>query len=227
MSKLTERVTIGLPITDESFGGAFKDRPLLCIGQRGAGKTLAALQFIKRGLEAGESTLMLSEMPATNLIELGEKMGIPLSSAISERQIAVVEYETLLGTPPLWPISVQDFSYIMRYVETQRIGRLVLDTVVPWVALDDPAALREHVEVFMEELDHVGATTLITLPRAVSPLAQELTKMLTTLTPLSLEINCLEGDEREINVLRCLGQVILPKPQKYLITTNEGLVYGR
>src|SRR5690554_3253537 len=135
---MIDKTRLGIGFFDDHHGGIYRNRTALCVGRKGSGKTMAALQAVMQSVREGERGLMLSSWHAHDLAIVAETMGFSLSMAIEKRQVVLLEYADIMPTPEfeknltLPPESFMEFQEI---VEQNAINRLVIDTVLPWVAI--------------------------------------------------------------------------------------------
>jgi KaiC/GvpD/RAD55 family RecA-like ATPase len=222
---MTGLTRLGIPPFDERYGGVYHRRPLLCVGPAGSGKTVAALQFVEQGLREDERSLVLTTMPKADLLQLADRLGFGLTDAVSLNQAFVVEYGSFQkgdsGVPFLLPPDA--FTQVQRYVETHRIARLVLDPVLPWVAVPNRHAVGERVTAFVRDIESIGATTFATLPEAVSPLAIHLASRLYDALAVVFSLAQQDG-HRTLTITRYLGEDHLPPPLRIRIEPGDGIV---
>lgn len=222
---MTGRTRLGIPPFDERYGGIYHRRPILCIGPSGGGKTIAALQFVHQGLVEGDRALILTAMPRADLLQLAERMSFGLAEAVTQGMVVVIDYATLqpAGADVVDVLPADAFVEVQRYVETKRIARLVLDPVLPWVAVPRRAELDARVKAFLVDTEATGATAFATLPEAVSPLATHLTHCLEDLMPVVFTLGGADADRR-LTITRYLGEDHLPPPVPIRIETGAGIV---
>ena len=125
----------GIPFLDQDYGGVYAGRSTLICGRSGTGKTVAGFHFVKQGLDQAERCLILSTMPANDLLILAGSLGFNFSSAVAEQQLILLEYHSFVpGTTIGWKtIPAEGYTQLREIIETNSISRLVLDSVLPWV----------------------------------------------------------------------------------------------
>lgn len=217
----------GLPFLDVAYGGVYAGRSTLICGRSGTGKTIAACHFIKQGLDQQERSLILSTMPANNLVIMAGALGFNFSPAIDQRDLILLEYQSFVpGTTIGWKsIPADGFNQLREIIETNSVSRLVLDTVLPWVALADTERMTEQVFSFVRSCDRLGVTTIMTLPKPVSTMAFRLKKTLETNTPVSVLLSPGEqAGQFTWHTVKYLGEQKSTFPEPYAIVPKVGMV---
>jgi KaiC/GvpD/RAD55 family RecA-like ATPase len=193
------KTPLGLLLFDREYGGAYQGRAVLVCGPKNSGKTLLGMHFIEQGLQLHDRCLILSTQQAEDLAIRAESLGMSFSHAIDTRNLFVLEYSDYLPERDLEeglvlpPDGFQQFSDI---VETEAVNRVVIDTILPWIAMPPSPRLAEHVFSFVRAIERLGATTLLTLPKPVSLPAVKLHRMVEDVTPISLQLTIRGGDGR-------------------------------
>ncbi len=207
---MTDKTPIGIDFLDSRYGGAFRGRSLLFSGPSKSGKTAAAFHFIRRGLRLRERCLILTARPAADIAIQADAMGLRFSEAVAAGNLILLEYaddvpgrhnEALITLPP------DSFMQLASMVADQAVGRLVIDTCLPWVAVRGAERLEELVFSFIRSLDRMGVTTLLTMPKAASLAAARLFKLVEAQVPISVTLDTqdAESDRRILIVNKYLG----------------------
>ena len=224
---MIDKTRLGIPFFDEQHGGIYRKRPVLCIGRQGSGKTIAALQSLMQSVKEGERGLMLSSWRAHDLAIIAEKMGFPLAEAASKGQVTLLEYADIMQTPEfeknltLPPGSFMEFQSI---VESNSIGRVIIDTVLPWIAIRQEDKLAKHIYSFIQAIERMGVTCLLTLPKPVSALAFTLKNRLEEQVPIVFTLDKDPQDQRSLLINKYLGDQNLPPPVPFVIVPGAGII---
>ena len=224
---MIDKTRLGIPFFDEQHGGIYRKRPVLCIGRQGSGKTIAALQSLMQSVKEGERGLMLSSWRAHDLAIIAEKMGFPLAEAASKGQVTLLEYADIMQTPEfeknltLPPGSFMEFQSI---VESNSIGRVIIDTVLPWIAIRQEEKLAKHIYSFIQAIERMGVTCLLTLPKPVSALAFTLKNRLEEQVPIVFTLDKDPQDQRSLLINKYLGDQNLPPPVPFVIVPGAGII---
>lgn len=217
----------GIPFLDQDYGGVYAGRSTLICGRSGTGKTVAGFHFVKQGLDQAERCLILSTMPANDLLILAGSLGFNFSSAVAEQQLILLEYHSFVpGTTIGWKtIPAEGYTQLREIIETNSISRLVLDSVLPWVMLAETEHMTEQVFSFVRSCDRLGVTTLMTLPKPVSNMAFRLKKTLEANTPVAVFLS--PGEEPHLltwHTVKYLGDKKSTFPVPFTIERGRGIV---
>jgi KaiC/GvpD/RAD55 family RecA-like ATPase len=222
------KIPTGVDFFDEAYGGTYQGRVMLVTAKSGAGKTILGVQFLAEGLKRGERCLLLSARPAEDVALHASGFGLPVDTAIASNDLIILEYsefvpgrdrEDTLKLPP------DSFLQLKQIIEEQSVQRVVLDTILPWVALKDEESLAEHIFSFVRVFHRIGTTSLFTLPKPASPAANRLRKLLEDVVPVSVTLHHYEEENRyEWQVNKYLGAEQSPMTVPYEIKSKVGLV---
>lgn len=224
---MIDKTKLGIPFFDERFGGIYRKRSALCIGRQGSGKTIAALQALLQSVRQGERGLMLSAWPARDLIIIADHMGLQLTDTIARGQITLLEYAHIMPLPEfeqnrtLPPGSFMEFQNI---IEAGGISRVVIDTILPWVAISQKDKLDKHVYSFIQAIERMGVTAILTIPSPVSPLAHVLKNYLEQQIPVVFTLDRDENGKYTLLLNKYEGKPTLPPPIPFIITRGAGLL---
>jgi len=218
----------GIPLLDESYGGVYSGRSLLVSGRSGSGKTILTLQFMKQGFSQDERCLVLSTMPANDYTICAEGLGFPLALEIDQGRLILLEYQSFVpgrGMGSASTLPPEGFDQLREIIDLNSIKRVVLDTVLPWVALPKPDRLAEHIFSFVRSFDRLGVTTMMTLPKPVSSMAFRLKKALEDVVPICLILNTAPASAAmSWQVSKYLGEKKLSLAEPYIIEKGRGLI---
>jgi KaiC/GvpD/RAD55 family RecA-like ATPase len=187
-----DKVRTGIGFFDEAYGGIYRNRVTLLNGPHRSGKTIASFSFLMEGIRLDERVLVLS---LDRLEDLGleiDQFGYPISEAVQAEQLIMLDYHnrrpfgsdgTSFQLPP------NSFREFQRVVETYAVQRVVIDPVLPWVALPlGRKRLREHIVSFVRALQRMEVTALLTLPKPASSAAHHLRHILESHASASLTL---------------------------------------
>ena len=225
---MINKTPLGIAFFDAECGGVYRDRSVLVTGISGAGKTMLGLHFLAQGLRLQERGLMLSTERAVDLAIMADSLDIPVGGAIETGAFTVLEYsefipgrdqETNIMLPP------DGFMQLKEIIETNAIRRVVIDTVLPWITLPNPAHLAEHIFSLIRAFERLGVTALYTLPQPVSTAAIRLRKMLEDVVPISITLLVEDAPvSRRWLVNKYLGQNLKADGVRYDILPKKGIV---
>lgn len=224
---MIDKTRSGLEFFDQRFGGIYRQRATLCVGRHGSGKTIAALHALMQSVKEGERGLMLSAWRSADLCIVAEQFGFPLADAVRSGQIVLLEYTRFSPEPELEQSRVLPPGSFMEFEEivvSNGIRRVVIDTVLPWIAIRDEDRLAKHVYSFLHALERMEVTAFLTMPRPVSPLAFALKNRIEQQTPIVFILEVDAQKRRHMLVNRYLGQANLPPPLPIAIEPGRGIV---
>ncbi len=225
---MIKKIPTGINFFDEDYGGTYAGRSMLVTARHGGGKTVMGIQFLGQGLQQKERCLLLSARPAEDVALTAGAFGVPVSEAIEAGELIILEYKEYVpgrDREDELKLPKDSFLQLKHIIEDQQVQRLVLDTVLPWVALDDEAHLAEHIFSFIRVFQRIGVTTMLTMPKPASPPAQKLRRLIQDVVPVSvaLEHNP-DRNERTLNVDKYLGATRRSEPMPFVIEPEIGLV---
>ncbi len=225
---IVEKTKLGIPFFDDTFGGVYRNKPVLCNGRRGSGKSLFACHFLNQALRDGEKALLLTNHTRRDLIDVAESIGLPFGRAVTEGRLSILEYATFIPESTASAnvmLPPQAFMELQETIEVQSIRRLAFDTVLPWVAIHPISRIAEHVYSFVHAIGRLGVTSLMTLPKPVSNPAFTLTSRMEDLCPISVTLDHSNGSHRTLRVKKFLGEILnLSTPFPFVIMPGRGLV---
>jgi KaiC/GvpD/RAD55 family RecA-like ATPase len=207
---MVSKTKLGIKEFDTAFGGTYQGRVTLISGPSKTGKTAIALQFLNAGLQQGENVMILSAMPSRDLAILAESMNIDVDVNVESGALTILEYndfvpgrdaEENIMLPP------EGFSQLQAVIENNGINRLVIDTVVPWIAFPGNRHLAEHVFSFVRAFERLGATSLFTAPKPASPTSQRMLKYIVDNVPVAIYLSKAgAGTELQWRTAKYLGE---------------------
>lgn len=175
-----------------------------------------------------ERCLLVSARPAEDVALYASAYGISVDEAIESNNLIILEYseyvpgrdrEDQLKLPP------DSFIQLKQIIEEQAVHRVILDTVLPWVAIRDQDSLAEHIFSFVRVFHRLGTTSLFTLPKPVSTGAFKLRKLLEDVVPVSVTLA--QDEKTDLltwHVNKYLGSTPLAEGIPYEVKPKQGLV---
>ncbi|MBP7830440.1 MAG: hypothetical protein KA248_11025 [Kiritimatiellae bacterium] len=221
------KTPLGVPFFDAAYGGVYQGRSTLVTGRTNTGKTVMAFQFLRQGLQQDERCLMLSTRQAADLTICADSLGLPISNAVEAENLILLEYSDFvfgMDRTDAVNLPADGFNQLKEVIETHSIRRVVIDTIVPWVAIQDVEHLGQYALSFARAFDRLGTTTLMTLPKPVSAMAHRLRKILEEIIPICIYLNPSEKSDRLLfQVTKYLGEKKPGPPIEYDIVNGLGL----
>lgn len=225
---MIDKTRLGLSCFDERYGGLYRKRAALCVGRQGSGKTLLGVQALLQSVKEGERGLMLSAWRAHDLTITTNRLGLPLADAIDKGQVILLECANLISTPTAekgWMLPPGSFLELQEIITSNSVSRVIIDTILPWVAIQPEKKLAQHVFSFVQAFERMGVTALFTLPRPVSPLAFALKNRLEEQIPIVFTLDYDEATgRRTLLINKYLGDLNLPPPMELIIAPGTGLM---
>ena len=225
---MIDKTRLGLSCFDERYGGLYRKRAALCVGRKGSGKTLLGVQALLQSVKEGERGLMLSAWRAHDLTITTNRLGLPLADAIDKGQVILLECANLISTPTAekgWMLPPGSFLELQEIITSNSVSRVIIDTILPWVAIQPEKKLAQHVFSFVQAFERMGVTALFTLPRPVSPLAFALKNRLEEQIPIVFTLDYDEATgRRTLLINKYLGDLNLPPPMNLIIAPGTGIM---
>lgn len=223
-----KKAPTGVGFFDEQYGGVHHGRAVLMTGNKGAGKTMFALQFLKKGLELDEPALILSARPSRDLAAQCAGIGIDVDAETERDRLFILNYGDVFNAtereqdimlPP------EGFVELKHLIEHQGIQRVVLDTILPWMNLTTRGHLAEHIFSFVRAFERMKTTTVFTLFQPASPAARKLRELLLDQIPVSVMIDYDAAAGTRYWVLdKFEGESIATPPVRVKINPKIGVV---
>ncbi|NLL83617.1 MAG: hypothetical protein GX230_05175 [Lentisphaerae bacterium] len=223
---MIDKTPLGVPVFDTLFGGIFRNCQTLCCGRHKSGKSILGIHFLNQGLSEGDRALLLTERFASDTIILSQSLGMPLGEAAKSGQLTILEYTSLIteqaaSTNMMLP--PEAFMELQEVISSQAINRVVIDSVLPWVAIEPVTRLNEHLLSFIRALDRLEATVLLTLPKPASSAAFMLKNRLKHLCPVSILLDVNSNGDRTLKVTKYLGEAThIDKSLPFTIRSGVG-----
>ncbi|MEI6646620.1 MAG: RAD55 family ATPase [bacterium] len=226
---MINKIGLGVSFFDTRFGGVYRGRQVLCIGRNGSGKSLLSYHFANQGIVDDDKVLLLSGSLAKDVVILGESYGMNFAAAVRTEQLILLEYAGLLGSEEAISSNImlppEVFVELQGIIEAHSISRVVLDSVLPWVAIQPLTRLNEHIYSFIHALDRLGVTTLMTLPKPLSNASFALKKQMEDIVPVVVTMDHQNGLNRTMRVSKYLGEAHgIVQPIPIMIAPGKGLV---
>ncbi len=225
---MIDKTRLGIPFLDEATGGVYRNRPVLCCGRHGSGKTIFALHCLKQAVEEGEHALLLSSWNPRDLAIVSQKtLGFSCEEAARRGAATLLEYAGIMASPVFEQdvtLPPDSFNELVQIVEGKAVSRVILDTALPWVAIRQKERMAKHVFSFVQAFDRMGVTAVFTLPKPVSPQAFLLKKMLEDQIPVVITLEVGEDGTRMATVNKYLGESVMPAPRVFDIVSGSGMV---
>ena len=155
------------PLDEHLGGGLASGRIHLLTGGIGTGKSLACMQFLGAGLEAGERVALLTSARPSDVRAQAAYAGIAIDGALREGRLVALRFRPTFGSRIAHAASPRAaLDDLERMLGANTPSRIAIDPVVPF--LGDGSPLGEALTSLAECLDRWGATALLTYPGDIS-----------------------------------------------------------
>jgi len=199
-----ELISSGNPLVDLTWGGFYRGGTYFLSGRRKSGKTLSALQFVKKTAEENESCLIFTSSRPRDLIINASAIDIDLQNYVTRNIVTLVRV-----TPPK-DLGVSDDSYYKEYlhdikkvVDQYKPARIVFDEITPFIGFKDLNLLKETFLELTDYIEERSITSLYLLSEPATPLAKKAVNVLMELST---------------------GYIALEKEEGYIKNSNPGLM---
>jgi CheY-like chemotaxis protein len=153
----------GIRPIDLRFGGVLPKRPFVISGNPGTGKSLACLEFLKKGLDRNEKVVLITHDDAADVLASATFLGFDIDRPLREERLILLRFHAefarqLCGAPSARGV----FEELERHVRRYEPARIAIDSIVPF--LDGGPASGHAIQSLIEFLDGTEATSLLTFP---------------------------------------------------------------
>ena len=214
---------LGFAPFDKAFGGIYFNRPVLIHGPRNTGKSILAAQFTAKVLRTGESICVMSDSrPDDFLLEL-QSLKVDIHASLESGQllpISVRQFSASGATSETLPFPAA-LDELKSLAKSRSISFFVFNTVLPWVAVPGDQ-IDARVDAFLSTLADLSLTSILLLPRPVSPLAKRLQKALADRCPIVFEMHPGQDANRLLQLTRYQGSSGKTLPVGYQVTVAPG-----
>jgi KaiC/GvpD/RAD55 family RecA-like ATPase/DNA-binding NarL/FixJ family response regulator len=153
----------GIKPIDQRLGGVLCKRPFVISGNPGTGKSIACLEFLRQGLDQGETVLLITHDEPADVLASATFLGLDIDRPLREERLILLRFRSdfarqLCGAPSARGV----FQELEKHVTHYAPARIAIDSIVPF--LDGGAASADAIQSLIEFLDGTGSTSLLTFP---------------------------------------------------------------
>jgi len=218
------------PTLDDVLGGALPGRIHLLTGTPGAGKSSAALHFLREGIERREHCALLTLDRTSDLLSHAQHVGFDVRRFVRARRLALVRYRSQFAARLASAASgaeiVAELRQSMALTEaTQQPPRVVIDPVSPFLASGDTTGA--GLASLVDWLNESGATAVITYTGDV---AQEVDRRLEPViesAALIARLQHVSGTSFRAEIVRARHAIASARPITFEIAPGVGIVSHR
>ena len=188
-----QRIISGIDLIDYGAGGLLPHHVYVIRGGIGVGKSIAALQFLTRGLEHEEPGVLITDQKPENVIAQARGIGFPIEEAVKRGQLAILNpsgrYFELVESPADIIAIVEELGDVIRKTGAKR---LVVDPVFTLIntAYSSHFALT-LTQSLVNALEDLPVTTLVVAGDQEDP---EFNPIMRTLEESSYGVIALSND---------------------------------
>ena len=153
----------GIKPVDHRLGGVLPRRPFVISGNPGTGKSIACLEFLRLGLEQGETVLLITHDEPADVLASATFLGLDIDRPLREERLILLRFRPDF---PRQLCAASDargvFDELAQHVAQFSPTRIAIDSIVP--LLDGGAASAHAIQSLIGFLDGTEATSLLTFP---------------------------------------------------------------
>ncbi len=200
-----------------------RGRTYVLSGAPGTGKSIAGLQFLMAGVNAGERAAILTLDDPQDVLGQGEFLGFDLAREVAAERLYILRFQLDFARRFARATSPDEaFAELRSLLGGEPLGRFVIDSVVPFIDAAGPS--QNAANAMLQLLEELGATSIVTYPgdlagvydRRLDPLVQRAAAML----HLSADLQ----RQRHIEVRKVRYRVPSNAPIPYRIEPGAGII---
>lgn len=224
------KIPTGIPIIDQVWGGFYKGRTYLVTGPSESGKTVLTFQFLQKGLELGEKSVLITDTRSEDLILMSEALGFTLSEEIENQNLVLIKYPDDLDIRlSLNPESLQYvIDELITYLEELGAERVAFDPIRPLVSVFNLELVREAIGKLAYTLENIRTTSLLTIGKPASVSANLILQILEEISTgvIRLDRKVMKGQPVELRMYLkgTMGHITTDRPIRYQIIPGKGIV---
>lgn len=223
------RISTGIGGLDKLLDGGFiKGRSYLIAGDTGSGKTIACLQFLVRGLTAGEKAVYVTvdERPA-DILASAASFSWDLQTHIQTKNLVILDAASASATEK--GIDAQKMvADLGAYAKTSGATLLIIDPITPLLLPSNPATprhlhARALIHLIQSQLSTTNVFTIhqpVGMQEASAGIEQYLASGVLLLRASETGGRC----ERLLRVKKMRHTAVEPVDYPFAIVKNEGIV---
>ena len=138
-------------------------RPFVISGNPGTGKSVACLEFLRAGLDQGETVLLITHDEPADVLAGAAFLAMDLDRPLREERFILLRFQPEFARQLCAAATAHAaFEELEQHVANHSPTRIAIDSIVPF--LDGGSASAHAVRSLIEFLDNTGATSLLTFP---------------------------------------------------------------
>lgn len=226
---MSNKVPTGIGAFDKDIGGFYKGRTYLLSGGSGTGKSVFAIQCLHENLIQGKSAMLVTDEKPEDVLLVAGNLGFNLSDFLENSRLIILKclFQGSAGLNRKEEVSslVGD---VERYAVKNNNEILVIDSAIPLLQLFQKEWLKEGITLFVNGLEKLKLTTLMTTRMPVGRKSLLMRKLLEEVVFGSIHLDEQsreEGDVIRRMTIRKLKGAALPYPgYEFKIEPGKGIV---
>lgn len=162
IDRMVVKIPTGIEPIDRVLGGFERGRCHYLFGEQPAGRGVAAVHFMIRGLQNKERVVFITRSSGPEVVERMSQMGYDYSTDVRTEQFIILEYTDEIVEQIQ---SLADFDAVIRELEAllsqRKPARLVLDPIAYLFVSKSGGSAAGKIRKFIDWLNAFGTTTLI------------------------------------------------------------------
>jgi len=154
-------ILTGFSELDALCGGLQEEKNYLLYGNIGVGKSTFALQFLNRGLLAGENGVLVIRRSAQTVLDQARAFGMDLDPFVRSGQLIVFEYTArVIENATRLRDSREIWNEFEALLGGDRVRRLIFDPIPPLLSSPSSSAAVFRARTLIQSFSELGATAL-------------------------------------------------------------------
>ena len=153
----------GIDRLDRDSGGFIPGKTYLISGGAHTAKTVFAVQFLRKGIESEENTLLLTDKKPEDFLSVCRDLELDMDNHLKSGQFVLLRYlfqaeDIIRGEKDLSLL----LGELENFILANRVGRAAVDTAVPLFQMIHKDWFDKGIRILVNELEKLGVTLLLT-----------------------------------------------------------------
>ena len=160
---MSDRAPTGIGAIDKNMGGFYRGKTYLVSGGAGTGKSVFALQYLHAALLQGKTAILVTNEKPEEVFLIADNLGFRLMDFLKNSRLIMLErlFQNSAGLNRKEDVSLL-VGGIERYAVKNNSEILVIDSAIPLLQLFPEKWLKEGIALFVNGLENLKLTTLMT-----------------------------------------------------------------
>lgn len=182
------KILSGFNLIDNLWGGFYKGRTYLISGPRRSGKTTLCLQIARKGLLQKEKVLYFTDMPASDLLLIGESLGFDLAIPFELSDFLIYKYSQELETAASDEILEKGIRDIIELISKENPSRVIFDQITQLLRFNSLDQLKSSFTEIIKSGDINKNVICLSVGKPASQKALEVYNILQNLTTATIKL---------------------------------------